>query len=200
MNWHPSVDTGLVFFLLSFQSKAFPEIHIHSRPDFLGNFHRVFNSSACRTLDQLHRFQQQLLARHTAKLSWNKHPVVALQIHRRTKQRLQFLHIMLTFRNFSKFFSEFLFLPFSNLFLYFSFLRLIFVFSFLFLFYIFSMLEISRQKKRPEKFRPALKINEERKVFNRQKVVSKIKTCFVQPSGLTPHFVLVTSAKRELSK
>ena len=135
MNWHPSVDTGLVFFLLSFQSKAFPEIHIHSRPDFLGNFHRVFNCSACRALDQLHRFQQQLLARHTAKLSWNKHPVVALQIHRRTKQRLQFLHIMLTFRNFSKFFSEFLFL-----------------------FYIFSMLEISRQKKRPEKFRPDLKI------------------------------------------
>ena len=54
------------------------------------------------------------------------------------------------------------------------------------------MLEIFRQKKRPEKFRPDLKINEERKVFNRQKVVSKIKTCFVQPSGLTPHFVHCT--------
>ena len=111
----------------------------------------IFNSSACRTLDQFHRFQQQLLAWHTAKLSGDKHPVIAFQIHRRTNQRLQLLHIMLTFRNFSKFFSAnsfpyFLFLPLSNLFLYFSFLRLIFVFSFLFLFCIFSMLEISRQK------------------------------------------------------
>lgn len=105
----------------------------------------IFNSSACRTLDQLHRFQQQLLARYTAKFSWDKHPVVAFQIHRRTNQRFQLLYIMgISANSFPNFF--FLSGSVSNLFLYFSFLRLIFVFSFLFLFYIFSMLEISRQK------------------------------------------------------
>lgn len=154
----------------------------------------IFNSSACRTLDQLHRFQQQLLARHTAKLSWDKPPVVAFQIHRRTNQRFQLPHIMLTFRNFSKFFSEFLFsfwFSFQFIFVFFV-LKTRFCLLLSFSFLYFQYAGNFKTKKRPEKFRPDLKINEERKVFNRQKVVSKIKTCFVQPSGLTPHFVHCT--------
>lgn len=120
----------------------------------------IFNSSACRTLDQLHRFQQQLLARHTAKLSWDKPPVVAFQIHRRTNQRFQLPHIMLTFRNFSKFFSEFLFsfwFSFQFIFVFFV-LKTRFCLLLSFSFLYFQYAGNFKTKKRPEKFRPDLKI------------------------------------------
>ena len=120
----------------------------------------IFNSSACRTLDQLHRFQQQFLARHTAKLSWDKHPVVAFQNNHCTNQRLPFFHIMLTFRNFSKFFSKFLFsfwFSFQCVFVFFVLKTdrcLLLSFSFLYFQYAGNF----KTKKRPEKFRPDLKI------------------------------------------